>query len=111
MMTDSTGGHENLNDSKYFRDIKVVSRGMRKTSEIMSLFEFSEVIGTRISQIENGAPVYTDVTGLRDVKDMAMKELFDRKCPLKIIRRTGKFSQEVWSANEMGYPADVRSRF
>ena len=84
---------------------------MRLTSDIMTMFEFSEVIGIRTLQIEKGSPVFTDVTDIHIPYDMAIKELFDRKCPLKIIRKTGRFEQETWSCNSMGFPFDVRSAF
>ena len=75
------------------------------------MFEFSEIIGIRTQQIEKGSPVFTDVSELHTPYDMAIKELFDRQCPLKIIRKTGPFEQEEYSCNEMGFPADVRSAF
>ena len=75
------------------------------------MFEFSEVIGIRTLQIEKGSVVFTDVSELHDPYDMAMKELFDRQCPLKIIRKTGRFEQEEYRVNDMGFPADTRSGF
>lgn len=102
---------ENLLDSKYHRTITVVPSNMRITSDIMTMYEFSEVIGIRTLQIEKGSPVFTDVSELHTPYDMAIKELFDRKCPLKIIRKTGRFEQEEYRCNEMGFPADIRSGF
>lgn len=102
---------EDLNDSNYYRSITVVPDEMRETSEIMTMFEFSEVIGIRTLQIEKGSVVFTDVTDLQSPYDMAVKELFDRKNPLKIIRKTGRFKQEEWRCNDMGFPSDIRSSF
>jgi len=102
---------EDLQDSNYYRTITVVPDNMRITSDIMTVFEFSEIIGIRTLQIEKGSPVFTDVSELHTPYDMAIKELFDRQCPLKVIRKTGPFEQEEYRCNEMGFPADVRSAF
>ena len=102
---------ENLYDTDYYRCIKVVPPEMRITSDIMTMFEFSEVIGVRTLQIEKGSPVFTDVEELNSPYDMAIKELFDRKSPLKIIRKISKFKQEEFTANEMGFPFEIRSSF
>jgi DNA-directed RNA polymerase subunit K/omega len=102
---------EDLQDSNYYRTITVVPDNMRLTSDIMTMFEFSEIIGIRTLQIEKGSPVFTDVSELHTPYDMAIKELFDRQCPLKVIRKTGPFEQEEYKCNEMGFPADVRSAF
>lgn len=102
---------ENLYDTNYYREIKVIPDDMRLTSDIMTMFEFSEIIGIRTLQIEKGSPVFTDVSELHISYDMAIKELFDRKSPLKVIRKISKFEQEEWKANEMGFPFDIRSSF
>lgn len=102
---------ENLYDTDYYREIKVTPDDMRLTSDIMTMFEFSEIIGIRTLQIEKGSPVFTDVSELHIPYDMAIKELFDRKSPLKVIRKTGRFEQEEWRANDMGFPFDIRSSF
>lgn len=102
---------EDLNHTDYYRKIKTIAPDQRMTSNIMTLYEFSEIIGIRILQIEKGSPVFTDVEELFDTYDMAIKELFDRKCPLMVIRRTGMYEQEEWKVNEMGFPADIRSGF
>jgi DNA-directed RNA polymerase subunit K/omega len=102
---------EELHSSAYYRTINVVPDNKRMTSDIMTMFEFSEVVGIRMQQIAEGGQVFTDTANLVDPHDMAIKELFDRKCPLKIIRKLNKFTQEEWKVNEMGFPADVRSGF
>lgn len=100
--------NEMLNKSDYYRVVKVIPADMRVTSNVMTMWEYSDVIGIRQTEIENGAPVYTDVTGVVDPRDMAIKELFDRKCPLKIKRALNPFLEEQWSCREMAFPADVR---
>ena len=102
---------EDFNSSNYYRTIKIVPDNERITSDIMTMFEFSEVIGIRTLQIEKGSSVFTDIGDLNIPYDIAIKELFDRKSPLKIIRKTGRFEQEEWKCTEMGFPFDVRSGF
>lgn len=104
-------GEEDLNNSQYHRSITVVPDDERITSDIMTMFEYSEVIGIRTLQIGQGSPVFTDVSELHESRDMAIKELYDRKCPLIITRKVGDFKQEEHKVREMGYPADVRSEF
>lgn len=99
---------EKLHDPAYYRTIKIVPADERVTSEIMTMFEFSEVIGIRAAQIEAGGQVFTDTADIFDPRDKAKKELFDRRCPLMIIRNVRKGEQEVFKCNEMGFPADAR---
>jgi hypothetical protein len=102
---------ENLNSSDYFRVVKVVPPNMRVTSDVMTMAEYSDIIGIRTTQIEHGAPIYTDVGDILNTRDIAIKELFDRKCPLFIKRGLSKFLEEHWSCREMAFPADVRSGY
>jgi DNA-directed RNA polymerase subunit K/omega len=97
--------------SDYFKVIKVVPPDQRITSSVMTLFEFSEVVGIRTQQIENDSPEFTDNTGLVSARDRAINELFNRRSPLKIIRKIGDHLQEEWSCNEMGFPHGVRLQF
>ena len=103
---------EDLLDSDYYRKITVVRPEDRKTTDIMTRFEYSEVLGIRMTQLEGAnAVVFTDVTGLSTPYDKAVKEMFDRKCPLCIERHIEPFVKEIWDVNEMGFPDDIRSRF
>lgn len=88
--------------------IKIIPKHERKSSHIIQFSEMVESIGIRISQIDFGSPVFTDVTGLTNSTDMAKKEFFDRKNPL-IIERKMKVSDEVieveeWAVREMTFP-------
>ena len=87
------------------QEITYLTADNRKTSEVMTQFEYTEIIGQRAKQIENGGPCFTDVTGMGNPIKMAEKELRDRKCPLDIIRRLSSNVAERWSANEMAFVA------
>jgi len=78
----------------------------RKTSEIMTSFEFTNVISIRARQIELGGSVFTDVDNLLDPIKMAEKEVRDKKCPLGIIRHLSENIAEKWQVNEMGIPEE-----
>lgn len=89
------------NDMKY--EIIVKSEN-RITSNILSIYEFIELISVRSSQITNGSYVFTDINGLSDPIEMAKKELLDNKCPLYVKRYIGLNKYELWSPNVMSKP-------
>lgn len=105
--TNETEKNENYNSSDYYETVYIVNKNDRITSNIMTRFEWSEIIGIRACHIQNGGPIYTEIGLLKDPYMIAIKELQDRKCPLKIIRKVGYNSEEHWSCNEMGFPVDV----
>ena len=80
----------------------------RRTSNLMTIYEYTEAVGTRISQIENGSKIFTDYDGLYNNKQIAIKEMHDRKNPL-IVRRVVKTDgnniyEEHWKVREMILP-------
>ena len=87
-------------------EIVFVAPENRITSEILTKFEFTEIISHRAKQMENGGVCYTDVGELTDPLEMAKKELMDKKCPLDLIRGITDKIFERWHVNEMGYNAD-----
>lgn len=109
-LADSSVGQEKKH-SDYHQIITEVPRELRITSDIMTAYEFCEAVGVRAEQIERGFAPFIDVGLLTNSRDIALQEMFDRRSPLVIIRKVGEFSQEVWSCNEMGIPADYRSEF
>ena len=69
-----------------------------KFDPILSIYEKTNLIGIRATQIENGAPVFVDVPeGLEDVVQIAEMELAQKKLPL-IICREGR---EYWRAADL----------
>jgi DNA-directed RNA polymerase I, II, and III subunit RPABC2 len=72
----------------------------RITSEYMTLYEYAMVIGNRATHISQGAPIFVDITGLTEARDIAIKEIREKKCPLSISRRIGN-KIEIWEVNEM----------
>lgn len=86
----------------------IIPDEQRITSQILTLEEFTEAVGIRATQIERGAPVFTDVSGYSDPIQMAKKEIFDGRCPLKLVREMKQQENsrwvEVWKINEMTIP-------
>lgn len=80
----------------------------RKTSPLMTINEMVEAVGIRISQIEAGSKVFTDYGTLGSAKEIAYKELMERKNPLIITRlvkeEKNKRYYEHWKVREMTYP-------
>lgn len=85
-------------------DIKIVAPANRITSEYMTIYEYSMVVGTRATHISKGSILYTDPQGLFDPRDIAKKEIAENKCPLSITRRVSPSMVEVWEVNEMIKP-------
>jgi DNA-directed RNA polymerases I, II, and III subunit RPABC2 len=84
------------------KQIIFISPENRKTSEIMTKFEYTDIISQRAKQIEKGSAVFTDVGDLTDPIQIAEKELRDKRCPLDIVRMITDYTAERWHANEMG---------
>ena len=93
--------------SKNFINIKIISDNKRITSNILTSYEYASILGIRSVQIEqNPQIVFVEIGDLRDPVLIAKKEIWARKCPLKIIRKLNESIQEHWSPNEMILPVD-----
>jgi len=85
-------------------EIKIVPPHLRITSEYMTLYEYSIIVGTRATHISEGSVLYTDPEGLFDPRDIAKKEINENKCPLSVSRKISPTAIEVWEVNEMIKP-------
>jgi len=94
----------NSNDIQLTNEILIITGNDRVTSEIMTIYEYTELISNRASHIINGGKLYTNVDNLQDAISMAEKELHDNKCPLSILRQVSKIEYELWDANELVKP-------
>ena len=97
MITSNSG----LNQDKCI----IVKPENRITSNIITLFEYTSVIGTRATHIANGATIYVDIGNLTDARDIAKKEIDENKCPLSVVRKLGTSDKvEIWEVNELIKP-------
>lgn len=85
----------------------IVKPQNRITSEIMTSYEYSQIVGTRATHIANGSVIFTNVENLTDPRDIAQKEIKEQKCPLSIIRKLRNGDIEIWTVNEMTKPFDI----
>ena len=84
--------------------IKIVDPEDRRTSSKMTLFELAAVLGSRAEHLNAGAEPYVDITGLTETSEMALREIYEKKCPLSIRRDIGDGRVEIWHVNEMIIP-------
>lgn len=89
------------------KTIYVIADEKRRTSQKMSSFELTEVIGVRISQIERGVPPNIDIKNLSDPISIARMELIEGRNPLIIERKMKEEDNiiyvEHWKVKEMTY--------
>lgn len=88
------------------REITNLEATNRITSEIMTKFEYARVIAIRAKQLEKGGLAFTEIGNITDYKKIAEKEVYDKKCPLDLIRYVSDNVIERWHVNEMGIPND-----
>lgn len=55
-------------------------------AEQLTKYERARVIGTRATQISNGAEPMVDTTDMMDPVKIAEKELLEKKLPIEVVR-------------------------
>jgi DNA-directed RNA polymerase subunit K/omega len=88
-------------ENNIHKEIIIVHPDNRKTSEIMSKFEYTEVISHRAKHIELGGPIFVDIKSESDIIKIAEMEIRQHKCPLAIRRMYNMTLGEIWDVNEM----------
>lgn len=80
------------------------------TSNKATKYEITRALTFRITQIERGSEYFIDSSNLNNAKDIAKKEIIERKTPI-IIERIVDLDKknniaycERWKLNEMAYP-------
>jgi|SRR3989344_1308125 len=101
-------------DPSIFCDVVVIAPEHRKTSNMITKTEMTEIISIRADQISNNANVMVPVDGLDNPIAMAKKEFNMRRCPLKLRRVVKKAYDrhrnmqvkyvEDWDVNKMSRP-------
>lgn len=64
-------------------------------SNKISKFEKAKAIGTRATQISNGAPPKVDITGLDTSLSIAEKEFNEGKIPIIINRKFANITEKI----------------
>lgn len=83
--------------------INVVHPDDWKTSDYASIFEFTRVVGIRMTQIQSGAQPYVVYDDTDTIEDIVLRELVEKRCPLSIIRKVGA-AIEVIPVNSLIMP-------
>jgi DNA-directed RNA polymerase I, II, and III subunit RPABC2 len=91
-------------ENEIHKEIIVVPKQYRKTSEVITKFEYTDVTSNRAKQIENGSPIFTDIKDESDPIKMAEMEIRMKRCPLSIRRLISNNICEIWDVNEMIIP-------
>jgi DNA-directed RNA polymerase subunit K/omega len=71
------------------------------TRNILSRYETAKIIGTRMEQLARGAKPTVSVDGLNSLRDIAMKELNERKIPFMIARTLANGKKEIWKLDDL----------
>lgn len=88
--------------------LRIVKPEDRQTSSYITKFELASVIGIRAQHIDSGAPPFVEFADLVKIEDIALREIYQKKCPLSVIRRVGN-KYEIWSVNEMVLPQGFKN--
>jgi DNA-directed RNA polymerase I, II, and III subunit RPABC2 len=86
------------------KEIVVVPDNFRRTSEVITKYEYTDVTSNRAKQIEDGSPIFTDIKGESDPIKMAELEIRMKRCPLSVRRMISNNICEIWDVNEMIIP-------
>lgn len=84
---------------------KLIPRNERKTSQIMTIYEKTRLLGIRTQQIDMGCEPLIDTSkGFTESLQIAEQELKEKKMPLIIRRFLPNGDYEDWEVDEMVIP-------
>lgn len=86
------------------REINIVPKNERRSSDIITKYEYTEVTSIRAKQIENGSRIFIDIKDLSDPVEIAEREIEEKRCPLSIRRMLCDEYAEIWEVNELFVP-------
>ncbi len=84
---------------------RIVNNNERITNNFMSKYEFTRILGTRTTQIEEGSIVLLknaeELKKKYNPEQLAILELQNKSCPLYLIREIPNGNIEKWDVNEL----------
>jgi DNA-directed RNA polymerase subunit K/omega len=86
------------------KEITIIPSQSRRTSDLITKYEYTEVISIRAKQIENGSKVFIDIKDMQNPIEIAENEVKQRQCPLSIRRMLSDKIAEIWEVNELIIP-------
>ena len=97
-----------FNPEKYeietHRELTIVPNVQRKTSDVISKYEFTDAISNRAKQIEDGGRIFVDRKDETDPAKIAEMEIRQKKCPLSVVRHISNAIIEIWAINDLQIP-------
>lgn len=94
-----------LQDETGHKELMVVPRNRRRSSQQMTQAEHTAVLSLRAQHLQNGATPFIDTGDEHDYVKIAEMEILAHKCPLAISRvHSNGFMVEIWDVNEMILP-------
>lgn len=96
--------------------IRIVPAEERTTSNALNKYEITEAIGIRITQIDNGSKKFVSSKGLFTSREIAWREIAERKSPLILSRKVKEYVEngvkveevERWKVREMALPEQAK---
>ena len=76
----------------------------RVMSDRLTLQELTFVICSRVAQIESNSVVFAEIQDIDHPRAIAIRELKNKACPLKVLRHSHGNVYEEWRINEMKIP-------
>lgn len=96
--------------------VRIVPSEERVTSNALNKHEITEAIGIRITQIDNGSKKFVSSKGLYTSREIAWREIAERKSPLILSRKVREYVEngvkveevERWKVREMALPEQAK---
>ena len=85
-----------------FQDImENYDSSLNTSKNFLTKFERSKIIGTRMEQLARGAIPFVNVSGLTNIKQIALKELHEKKTPFIVSRTMPNGKREYFKLSDM----------
>lgn len=85
-----------------FQDImENYNPSLNTSMNVLTKFERSKIIGTRMEQLARGAIPFVNVRGLTSIKQIALKELEEKKTPFIVARTMPGGNKEYYKLSDM----------
>jgi DNA-directed RNA polymerase subunit K/omega len=104
---DSEAAEEEKKSGEGHIDV-IVDNVDRKTSDILTRYEATDLVAKRAAMIERSATVFVETRESDNACTIAYRELIERKIPLLLLRVVGVSEAgrtvEMWDPKQMGLP-------
>ena len=90
-----------LEEKRCAIDIPMPLQSRRRSTNIMTKYEFARLIGVRENMLNQMAPPMVDITGFTNNVDIARREILEKKVPLIVRRYLPNGIIEDWNVADM----------